>query len=45
VSADEIQVLDDEIQATKAALLKRYPNLDLSQVMPIKDRICSMYEG
>ena len=44
-SADEIQFLDNEIQATKHALLKRYPQLDLSQVMPIKERVCSMYEG
>ena len=44
-SADEIQFLDDEIQAIKKAFLKRYPDLDLTQIMPIKDRICSMYEG
>jgi hypothetical protein len=44
-SAQEIQYLDDEIQAIKAALLKRYPALDLSQVMPMKDRVCTMYEG
>jgi opine dehydrogenase len=25
--------------------LKKYPDLDLSQVMPIKDRIESMYDG
>ena len=44
-SADEIQLLDNEIQAIKGALLKRYPQLDLSQIMPIKDRICTMYKG
>lgn len=25
--------------------MKKYPQLDLTQVMPIKERICSMYEG
>jgi len=44
-SAKHIQSLDDEIQLIKQALLKRYPKLDLSQIMPIKDRIVSMYDG
>jgi len=34
-SAHEIQVLDDEIQLIKAALLRLFPNLDLPQVLPI----------
>lgn len=44
-SADEIQALDDEIQAIKKAILKAYPAVNLDQVMPMKDRICSMYNG
>lgn len=37
--------MDDEIQLIKKALLKKYPTLDLSQIMPIKERIESMYDG
>ena len=44
-SADEIQFLDKQIQATKEVLLNKYPGLELTQVMPIKDRICSLYDG
>jgi hypothetical protein len=44
-SANEIQLLDDEIQAIKMALVKQFPQIDLSMVKPIKDRICQMYEG
>lgn len=44
-SADEIQYLDDEIQHIRSALLKKYPALNLDQVMPIKQRIESMYDG
>ena len=44
-SAHEIQLLDNEIQAIKKGILKIYPEIDLDQVMPIKDRICSMYAG
>jgi len=42
-SADEIQFLDDEIQLIKKAILAKYPLLNLDQVMPLKDRICTMY--
>ena len=45
VSADEIQGLDDEIQAIKKAILARYPTLDLQQVMPISERVKTMYKG
>ena len=45
VCADEIQKLDDEIQAIKTAILKAYPDINLDQVMPIKDRICTMYSN
>jgi hypothetical protein len=44
-SAEQIQLLDDEIQLIKNALLKRYPELDLGQVLPIGKRILSMYDG
>ena len=44
-SADEIQGLDDEIQAIKKAILKQYPQMDLSQVLPLKERVESMYKG
>jgi hypothetical protein len=43
-SADEIELLDNEIQAIKRAINKKYPMVDLSQVMPMKDRICTMYK-
>jgi len=44
-SANEIQYLDDEIQAMKAAINKAYPKLDLSQIMPLGKRILTMYKG
>lgn len=44
-SAREIQLLDDEIQMIKHALLSKYPEMDLSMVMPIKQRIEMMYKG
>jgi len=43
--AHEIQVLDDEIQAIKSKLMQKFPQLNLPQVLPIKERICTMYEG
>ena len=44
-SAYEIKVLDLEIQAIKQALLAKFPSLQLTQVLPIEERICAMYEG
>ena len=44
-SAYEIKVLDLEIQAIKQALLAKFPALQLTQVLPIEERICAMYEG
>lgn len=44
-SANEIQYLDDEIQAIKKNLMQRFPNLQLTQVLPISERVCAMYEG
>ena len=43
--AHEILLLDEEIQALKANLMKRFPNLTLPQVVPIAERIISMYDG
>ena len=44
-SAHEIEALDAEIQEIKKALMARFPTLQLTQVLPIKQRICTMYEG
>jgi len=44
-SAHEIQVLDDEIQKIKKAILDKYPQINLDQVIPMKERICTMYKG
>lgn len=44
-SANEILLLDAEIQAIKKELVKRFPQLQLTQVLPIEQRICAMYEG
>jgi hypothetical protein len=43
-SAKEIQLLDDEIQAIKANLMRRFPKLTLTQVLPITERIITMYD-
>lgn len=43
-SAKYIGLLSDEIQNIKSALLKKFPTLDLTQVLPIGDRIISMYD-
>eukprot|EP00831_Metopus_contortus_P067413 TRINITY_DN6016_c0_g1_i1.p1 TRINITY_DN6016_c0_g1~~TRINITY_DN6016_c0_g1_i1.p1 ORF type:complete len:293 (-),score=53.05 TRINITY_DN6016_c0_g1_i1:260-1138(-) len=42
-SAKEIQLLDDELQAIKTAITKYYPEIDLSPVLPIKERIIKQY--
>lgn len=44
-SADEIQMLDDEIQLIKKAIVARYPMVNLDQVMPMKERVLTMYSG
>jgi len=44
-SALEIELLDREIQDIKRALCDRFPDLNLMQVLPIKERICTMYKG
>jgi hypothetical protein len=43
-SADAIQSLDDEIQAIKKAIMKRYPQIDMSPLQPIKQRISDNYK-
>ena len=45
VSADEIQGLDDEIQLIKRAIVRQFPQINLDQVMPLKDRVLTMYGG
>ncbi len=44
-SAYEIQLLDDEIQAIKKAIVKYYPEIDLDLLMPIKERIIKQYSN
>lgn len=44
-SAEQISLLDNEIQLIKKAILSKYPEIDLSQVLPIAKRILSMYDG
>jgi hypothetical protein len=42
-SADQMQKLDDEIQAIKQAILKKYPHVDLSTIIPLKERVIKQY--
>lgn len=42
-SADQMQLLDDEIQLIKKAILKKYPGVDLSPILPLKERIIKQY--
>lgn len=43
-SADAIQSLDDEIQAIKKEIVRRYPQIDMSALHPIKQRISYNYK-
>lgn len=43
LSADNMEKLSDEIQLIKKAILKRYPHIDLDNVLPLKDRIILQY--
>mmetsp|Transcript_16782 Transcript_16782/g.19432 ORF Transcript_16782/g.19432 Transcript_16782/m.19432 type:complete len:177 (-) Transcript_16782:171-701(-) len=43
-SADAIQSLDDEIQAIKREITRRYPQIDMSSLNPIKQRISDNYK-
>ncbi|CAD8087854.1 unnamed protein product [Paramecium sonneborni] len=42
-SAYMLQILDDEIQAIKREILKRYPHFNLDLIIPIKERIIQQY--
>lgn len=42
-SAEWMIKLDNEIQAIKAAILKKYPTFDLSAVLPMQKRIIKQY--
>ncbi len=42
-SAEWLAVLDNELQQIKLALLQRFPQLDLSFIMPIGERIVKQY--
>eukprot|EP01069_Polyplicarium_translucidae_P007891 Polyplicarium_translucidae@DN3163_c0_g1_i1.p2 len=42
-SAEWIQRLDDDLQLIRNALSKRFPQLDLSRVMPLGDRVVAQY--
>ena len=44
-SACEIQNLDNEVQAIKRKINQKYPSVDLAQVIPIKQRLLTMYKG
>lgn len=42
-AAEQLSMLDNELQQVKHALLQRYPALDLSDILPIGDRIIKQY--
>eukprot|EP01017_Pseudomicrothorax_dubius_P027425 TRINITY_DN315_c0_g1_i4.p1 TRINITY_DN315_c0_g1~~TRINITY_DN315_c0_g1_i4.p1 ORF type:complete len:415 (+),score=83.93 TRINITY_DN315_c0_g1_i4:39-1283(+) len=43
ISADWMQRLDDEIQAIKTAIIKYNPHIDLTNIIPMKERIIKQY--
>lgn len=43
-SADAIQSLDDEIQAIKTSIVKKWPQIDMTALHPIKQRISYNYK-
>jgi hypothetical protein len=43
-SAELLCVLDNELQQIKLSLLQRFPQLDLSFIMPIGQRIVTQYD-
>lgn len=43
LSADNMDKLSDEIQLVKKELNRRYPDIDLDLVLPLKDRIIAQY--
>lgn len=42
-SAEQMAMLDNELQQIKWALLQRFPALDLSDVLPLKERVIKHY--
>eukprot|EP00357_Protocruzia_adherens_P017510 CAMPEP_0115006692 /NCGR_PEP_ID=MMETSP0216-20121206/20666_1 /TAXON_ID=223996 /ORGANISM="Protocruzia adherens, Strain Boccale" /LENGTH=431 /DNA_ID=CAMNT_0002373353 /DNA_START=13 /DNA_END=1308 /DNA_ORIENTATION=+ len=42
-SANEMQLLDNELQSIKKALVKRFPALDLDNVIPLGERVIKQY--
>ncbi|RLN96080.1 hypothetical protein BBJ28_00005058 [Nothophytophthora sp. Chile5] len=42
-SAEQLTMLDNELQQVKYALLQRFPALDLSDVLPMGDRVVKHY--
>ncbi|CAH0514760.1 unnamed protein product [Peronospora belbahrii] len=42
-SAEQLTMLDNELQQVKSALLHRFPALDLSDVLPMGDRVVKHY--
>ncbi|KAI9906484.1 hypothetical protein PsorP6_004808 [Peronosclerospora sorghi] len=42
-SAEQLAMLDNELQQVKYALLQRFPALDLSDVLPLSDRVVKHY--
>lgn len=43
LSAELLAKLDNELQTVRVALLQRFPQLDLSPVLPVKERIIKIY--
>lgn len=44
-SAHEIQLLDDEIQAIKRKIIYYYPEINLSSLLPMKERLIKQYSN
>lgn len=42
-SAEQMAMLDNELQQVKLALLQRFPALDLSDVIPLGERVIKHY--
>ncbi|KAF1329785.1 Octopine dehydrogenase, partial [Globisporangium splendens] len=42
-SAEQLSMLDNELQQVKYALLQRFPALDLSDILPMGDRVVKQY--
>lgn len=43
LSAEQLAILDNELQQIKLSLLARFPSLDLSHVLPIGERVIKQY--